>query len=111
MVDDLCSKRSNLLERDFDRLAPGDLGQGRLLAFSPLDSLSEGHLAIITNGFFDVDESPPWDTWLWFQTGESTLTVEENLLVSWVPPDLIQSVQAAIDVQSAGWVNWLGEYK
>src|SRR5207247_2550506 len=38
---------------------------GRLLAYFPDDNLADGVAATESNGFFDVDNIPPYDTWVW----------------------------------------------
>ena len=50
--------------------------EGKVLLFTPQDSLSEGAATVASEGFFDVDNVPAWDTWLYFD-GRS--------LLSWVP--------------------------
>lgn len=110
LVDDVATKRDRRLAGILDRPVPGDLMGGKLLVYAPSRSLAEGHAALVTGGFFDVDESPPWDTWIWMQTGPSKPEREEMLLACWVPHELINVVQAGIDVQSADWMRWLESY-
>ena len=110
LVDEVATKQARLLAGILSRPVLGDLMGGKLLVYGPMSSLAEGHVAQVTRGFFDLDESPPWDTWIWLQTGPSTAKTEETLLVCWVPPELIDLVQAGMDVQSAGWVRWLKGY-
>jgi hypothetical protein len=43
----------------------------RLLVFDPDQTLSDGAAEVATDGFFDVDNVPPWDTWaVWGPTSE-----------------------------------------
>ena len=40
------------------------LGLTTLLAYDPDGNLCDGWAGTVTYGFFDVDNIPPWDTWL-----------------------------------------------
>jgi hypothetical protein len=57
------ARARSLLVRDGrgDRMTSG-LAGGRLLAYFPDDDLSDGAAEAETNGFFDVHNTPPWDT-------------------------------------------------
>ena len=33
---------------------------------APDDNLADGAAALASRGFFDEDNAPPWDTWLWY---------------------------------------------
>ena len=61
--------------------------EGRLLLFAPQDSLSDGAATVASEGFFDTDNVPAWDTWRYF---------DDQTLVSWVPHQLISKVQSGI---------------
>lgn len=70
LVDGLCQKRSVLLEKErsfFNRKIPParDLAGGRLLAYLQDTNLCDGAAEAASEGFFDVDNVPPWDTWVW----------------------------------------------
>ena len=71
--------------------------EGRLLLFTPQDSLSDGAATVASEGFFDVDNVPAWDTWLYF---------DGQTLLSWVPHLLISKVQPGIDVNPEGCIKW-----
>src|SRR5262245_34397058 len=43
---------------------PGLCG-GRLLAYFPDDNLFDGFAEAVSEGFFDVNNIPPYDTWVW----------------------------------------------
>jgi len=44
-----------------------------------------------------VNNVPPWDTWVAFS---------EKMLVSWVPPALIDVAQMGIDVNPEECIGW-----
>jgi hypothetical protein len=101
------------LERSHRLASPGkrilssvtDLCGGRLLAYFPDDNLADGTAQAESEGFFDVDNIPPYDTWVWMVRNIRTLNyadgakreMEANYLVAWVPPDSF-SLQVADSV-------------
>lgn len=92
-VEKLVQQRSKLI-----RSQTGNIGiQGRGLLFTPQDSLSDGAATVHSEGFFDVDNVPAWDTWVYF---------DGRTLLSWVPPQLISKVQSGIDVNPEGCIRW-----
>jgi len=44
--------------------APHALGEGRLLVYFPNDELADGAAEVQSQGFFDIFNAPPWDTWV-----------------------------------------------
>jgi hypothetical protein len=96
-VAEVASKRSGLL---------GDISaqeglklstNGRLLLYYPHENLACGAAEVSSNGFFDVNNVPPWDIWVDFS---------ERTLVSWVPPILLEAAQMGIDVNPEGCIGW-----
>jgi hypothetical protein len=71
--------------------------EGRGLLFIPQDSLSDGAATVQSGGFFDLDNVPAWDTWIYF---------DGRTLLSWVPTSLISKVQSGIDVNPEGCIKW-----
>jgi hypothetical protein len=74
-----------------------DLANGRLLLLAPADTLSDGAARYSSKGFFDIDNVPPWDTWVWFV---------EKYVVSWVPPQLIELANAGVEVNPEQCIFW-----
>jgi hypothetical protein len=70
---------------------------GRLLLYFPVENLADGAAQVASNGFFDVDNIPPWDTWVHYS---------DRTLVSWVPQILIPLAQAGIDVNPEECIRW-----
>jgi hypothetical protein len=66
-VSIVCLERSRRLSSSGKRdLSPvADLCGGRLLAYFPDDNLFCGTAEAESQGFFDVDNIPPYDTWVW----------------------------------------------
>lgn len=73
---------------------------GRLLLFAPEDNLSDGAAEYASMGFFDVENVPPWDTWI---------VMFGKYLVSWVPPQLIRLVQEGLDVNPEQCILWAND--
>ena len=75
-----------------------DLRGGRLLLYAPDENLADGAAKYASCGFFDVDNTPPWDAWVAFSHGT---------LLSWVPPQLLTLVQSGIDVNPECCIRWM----
>lgn len=80
------------------------LGRGRLLVFGPDEELSDGAAEQATGGYFDVNNIPPWDTWVGFfeEPGGA-------YLMSWVPPAFVSLVQRGIDANPEQCIRWLSD--
>ena len=75
-----------------------DPNSGRLLLYSPSENLACGAAEASSNGFFDVNNVPPWDIWVDFS---------ERTLVSWVPPALLDVAQMGIYVNPEACIRWV----
>jgi hypothetical protein len=58
---------------------------------------TNGAAEYVSFGFFDVDNVPPWDTWV---------TMFGKYVVSWVPPQLFRLVQEGLDVNPERCIVW-----
>ena len=56
-----------------------------LLLYLPDFSLNDGISEISSAGFFDVNDAPPQDTWLWYVDGPAQDKADNSYLISWVP--------------------------
>jgi hypothetical protein len=95
-VVEVIAKRSRLTAEMFTGKATPDVG-GRLLLYSPSENLACGAAEASSNGFFDVNNVPPWDIWVDFSDGT---------LVSWVPPALLDVAQMGIYVNPEECIRW-----
>ena len=102
IVETLADKRAEQLRigRRYPSTALEDLAGGRLLLYSPEENLFDGAAQISSKGFFDVDNIPPWDTWVCFF---------ERQLVSWVPPQLLELASQGVDVNPEQCIVWASE--
>jgi len=96
-VETLVSRRTELLQSHAGSSPLRNVQPGKLLLFTPQDSLSDGAAKAASDGFFDVDNVPAWDTWLYF---------DGHSLLSWVPPQLTSKVQWGIDVNPESCIRW-----
>jgi hypothetical protein len=92
-----------------------DLGGGRLMAYFPEDNLADGVAEAESRGFFDVDNIPPYDTWVWMVRNVTTFEYDDgvkgemdaNYLVAWVPPDFTALASGGIEVNPEQCIQWL----
>jgi hypothetical protein len=92
-----------------------DLCGGRLLAYFPQDNLACGAAEAESLGFFDVDNIPPYDTWVWLVRNVRSFTYEDgakgemnsNYLVAWVPPEFVPLANGGVKVNPEECIVWL----
>jgi hypothetical protein len=97
-VTGVVAKRSQLLgEASLEPEASAPI-RGRLLLFVPSETLMDGAAKYSSNGFFDVNNVPPWDIWVAFS---------DRTLVSWVPTALVETAQRGIDANPEVCIHWI----
>lgn len=72
--------------------------EGRLLGFYPRETIFDGVSAEETGGFIDGTNTPPWDTWI---------CMVDELLISWVPPQMVEDVDLAIICNAEECIQWM----
>jgi hypothetical protein len=101
----------------------GPPGAGRLLLYEPDMNLFDGAAELESRGFFDVDNIPPWDTWVyyvrygdWRMEGDPPLpgsgahaSAGASYLVSWVPPELVELADAGVSVNPERCIVWASD--
>jgi hypothetical protein len=70
---------------------------GKLLRYEPLESVADGTSGLVSHGFFDTEDAPPWDTWFLSSKGA---------IISWVPDSMILDAQAGIDANIVNCIHW-----
>jgi len=81
---------------------------GRLLVYFPDDDLADGAADAESQGFFDVHNVPPWDTWVALGDDGPLADVSfQQYVVAWVPPTLIDCAAAGIEVNPEECIAWL----
>jgi hypothetical protein len=83
------------------------LAGGRPLVYFPDLQLADGAAEQATMGFFDVDNTPPWDTWVALLRGNALGPSIADQLVCWIPPSFISLVERGIGVNPEGCIDWL----
>lgn len=95
----LRTRRRELLgDRRLDRMSPG-----RLLVCEINESVSSGESEAETLGFFDIDDRPAWDTWVWRLKRDG----DQVTLLSWVPQEFEAVVTRGIEVNPYACIYWL----
>lgn len=84
------------------------LAGGRLLLIMPDWCLDYGISEWASGGFFDTDDFPPWDTWVWYGDEPSD---EEHYLLCWVPPPLLETAHRGVEVSPEPWIFWAKHYR
>ena len=100
----LCQQRHRALGYP-PRVPSRSLAGGRLLLYAPDDTLSDGAAGVNTDGFFDFDNVPPWDTWVAYLYESEKL----QYLVSWIPPQLVELAHGGLDVNPEACILWLDQ--
>lgn len=99
-------------------LAPvTDLRGGRLLAYFPDYNLADGYAEEVSKGYFDVDNIPPYDTWVWMVENVENVTRDDgttvrmpaNFLVAWVPPVFLEIANKGVRGNPEECIAWLDE--
>jgi hypothetical protein len=93
------------------------LGGGRLLAYFPDDNLADGVAEAESGGFLDVNNIPPYDTWVWMVRNIRSFNysdgaegeMEADYLVAWVPPIFVELANRGIDVNPEGCILWVSD--
>jgi hypothetical protein len=90
---------------------PRDLGGGRLLIYFPNVDLSCGTAEHQTAGFFDVNNVPPWDTWVtYFQDEQQNIDFfDREYLITWIPPDFVDMANEGVAVNPEQCILWLSD--
>ena len=98
IVRGVISRRAERLHPRKGSPAPShSIADGRLLLFSPEETLTDGAACYSSKGFFDVDNVPPWDTWVAFH---------DQYVISWVPPQLVELANAGVDANPEQCILW-----
>ena len=86
------------------------LHNGRLLCFFPDANLTDGAAEPETDGFFDIYNNPPWDTWVgYFIDNDDRQTYDRCYVLCYVPSQLISIVERGIIVNPEECIRWLGD--
>lgn len=108
-------RRERLAERGWlDGTRARGLAGGRLLVHDPRLQLFHRAAVEASEELFDVDFLPPWDSWVAWAgatSDEAAWSVFDGYLVSWVPGELVESVEKVIGVSPSETIRWAGQLK
>jgi hypothetical protein len=83
------------------------LGGGRLLLYFPDAELADGAAEAESRGFFDVNNAPPYGTWVGlFRDAASRRDSFATYLLAWVPPAFIELADRGIAVNPEECIVW-----
>ena len=99
ILDGVINLRSSLINAHLAKepVIPSGRPEGRLLLHVPSENVSDGASRYASNGFFDPNDCPPWDSWLQYS---------DRTLISWVPEVLLPLAQAGIDANAVDCIQW-----
>ena len=84
--------------------------EGRLLAYFPDAELACGAAEEASEGYFDVHNAPPWDTWvLLTEKPHRPRVAYGTCLVAWVPPTFLSRAQRGIETNPEDCICWLDD--
>lgn len=86
---------------------PDNLGGGRLLVYFPDDDLACGAAEDETYGFFDVNNVPPWDTWVTYIQNAYNGEYNTEYLVAWIPREFVKLANRGVNVNPEQCIQWL----
>lgn len=107
LIQPVIEQRRRLLHAN-DHTPASNLAGGRLLVYEPDDNLFDGAAQMASDGFFDVDNVPPWDTWLGYIYEEQFKRV---CLLSWVPPVFLALADDGIEANPELCIRWAVDVK
>lgn len=111
-VREVCSQRELALRHanpDAD-LRLGGLAGGRLLVYFPDADLTDGAAEAVTGGFFDVFNTPPWDTWVaYFEEPPASAPRYNAYVIAYIPPQFVQLAAEGIQVNPELCIRWLSD--
>lgn len=109
IVDEVASKRHALLRAPLlnDPEKSSLLEKGRLLIYLPEENLFDGAAEAASQGFFDVDNLPPWDLWLLSVVEEQQRP--NTYLIAWIPPKCVELTTAGIEVNPEECICWAAD--
>lgn len=78
--------------------------------YFPNADLCDGAAEAVSNGFFDVYNTPPWGTWVAFASDLKIKDISySEYLIAWVPPAFIELAATGIMVNPEECIQWLDE--
>ncbi len=87
-----------------------DLLGGRLMVYFPDGDLCDGAAEQETEGFFDVFNVPPWETWVgYFEESSRRRGSYDSYLLAYVPSALVSLADSGMLVNPEECILWLSQ--
>ena len=103
-VENLVDRRRKLLSASpGSAAAVGARGRGAVLAFDPEACFFDGVVRAETENFFDENDLPPWDTWIFYGAVDNI----DPVLLSWIPEPCMSWADRAVAVHMCNAYRWL----
>ena len=102
-VNSMIYKRRHALE-DQKEQACSDLSGGRILVYEPDMNIFDGISEEETKGYVDVNDCPPWDTWVGY-----VASGDIRWVLSWVPSAAVSLINEGAEVNCTDCFYWLSE--
>jgi hypothetical protein len=106
----LCDDRARLdpeVRRALPVAARNDLADGDLLLYLPDQQLADGAAEQASDGFFDMDNTPPCDSWVALVREPRADRSSRDHLICYVLAELRGTAQRGIDANLEGCILWL----
>jgi hypothetical protein len=84
-----------------------DLRRGRLLCYFPDANLADGAAEVASEGFFDTNNIPPWDSWVGLYRSDLRDVSQKVYLISYVPEVFLGLASRGIEVNPEECIMWL----
>lgn len=108
-----CSRSDNLRATGaYPPPVTGGLEGGRVMLFFPDEQLADGASAEASDGYFDLDNIPPWDTWMWIEDDPPHAGAGFTWwIATYVPPALVDRAERGRWANPEQCLQWadLGE--
>lgn len=109
IFDDVLKNRAEELNKlgikPADRLK-NRLATGALLKHMLNETINDGAEEAATDGFFDVDDVPPKDTWVEMVVGDPK-DYRESFIIAWIPREYIFTAGRGISEDPIDINNWV----
>lgn len=102
LCETVCERRRLALLEMGVRADDSRLDSGRLLVMFCEETLFDGAAEVESQGLFDVDNYPPWDTWVAITRHPS----RGAILIAWIPNDLVAFAASGIEANPEQCLVW-----
>lgn len=106
-IEELCRFRRGLLGALGVSWSPGSSPSGRVLWYLSDENLFDGAAEQASQGFFNVQNLPPWDTWLGFRQMTGGPRGASGTLFAWVPDWCLALADAGIHANPEECIGWV----